>query len=164
MSESLGQSPEPDAFGRLYFEDMEVGASWVSPRRTITEADVSAFAGLSGDFNPLHVDAVFAAEGAFGRRVAHGALVLSVATGLRQQMPIFRGSMRALLELRSWRFLRPVFFGDTVAVVSTVESARETSKPNQGIVVQRIEVVNQEGEPVQVGEMVSLVARRQEQA
>lgn len=159
MSER-GAAPEPDSFGRLYFEDMPVGASWVSPRRTITEADVSSFAGLSGDFNPLHVDEVFAAAGPFGRRLVHGALVFSIATGLRQQMPIFRGSLRALLELRSWRFLRPVFIGDTVTVVSTVAEARETSKPDQGVVVQRIEIVNQEGEAVQAGEMVSLVARR----
>src|SRR5690606_1509806 len=119
-----------------------------------------SFAGLSGDFNPLHVDEVFAAAGPFGRRLVHGALVFSIATGLRQQMPIFRGSLRALLELRSWRFLRPVFIGDTVTVVSTVAEARETSKPDQGVVVQRIEIVNQEGEAVQAGEMVSLVARR----
>lgn len=160
MSESAASAPEPDAFGRLYFEDMTVGARWVSPRRTITEADVGAFAGLVGDFNPLHVDEVFAAATPFGRRVAHGALVLGIATGLRQQMPIFRGSLRALLELRSWRFLKPVFFGDTVTVVTTVESARETSRPGQGIVVQRIEVVNQDGVAVQEGEMVSLVASR----
>jgi len=153
--------PEPDAFGRLYFEDMEVGRGWVSPRRTIGEAEVSAFAGLSGDFNPLHVDEVFAAEGAFGRRLVHGALVFSIATGLRQQMPIFRGSLRALLELRSWKFLRPVFIGDTVVVVSTVAEARETSKPDQGIVVQRVDVVNQDGETVQSGELVSLMARRE---
>lgn len=152
--------PEPDAFGRLYFEDMEVGRSWVSPRRTITAADVSAFAGLSGDFNPLHVDAVFAAGSAFGKPLVHGALVFSVATGLRQQMPVFRGSLRALLELRSWKFLRPVFFGDTVVVVSTVAEARETSNPDQGVVVQRVDVVNQEGETVQSGELVSLMTRK----
>jgi 3-hydroxybutyryl-CoA dehydratase len=158
---ATGTAPEPDASGRLYFEEMPPGSSWVSPRRTITEADVAAFAGLSGDFNPLHVDEVFAASSGFGRRVVHGALVFSIATGLRQQMPIFRGSMRALLELRSWRFLHPVFFGDTVVVVTTVESARETSKPEQGVVVQKVEVVNQEGEVVQSGEMLSLVASRQ---
>lgn len=159
MSEPVPM-PEPDSAGRLYFEEMPIGASWVSPRRTITEADVAAFAGLAGDFNPLHVDEVFAVGSVFGRRVAHGALVLSVATGLRQQMPVFRGSLRALLELRSWRFLRPVFFGDTVVVRSTVESARETSREDQGIVIQRIDVVNQDGETVQSGEMVSLVARK----
>jgi acyl dehydratase len=152
-------APEPDATGRLYFEDMPVGTRWVSPRRTITEADVSSFAGLSGDFNPLHVDSVFAERGPFGRRVAHGALVFSIATGLRQQMPVFRGSLRAMLELRSWRFLAPVHIGDTLAVITTVASARETSKPDQGLVVQQVDVVNQRGEAVQAGEMVSLVAR-----
>lgn len=159
MSESPAPMPEPDAFGRLYFEDMEVGRAWVSPRRTITEADVSAFAGLSGDFNPLHVDEVFAAGSAFGRRLVHGALVFAVATGLRQQMPIFRGSMRAMLELRGWKFRRPVFIGDTVVVVTTVVEARETSNPEQGVVVQRVDVVNQDGETVQSGELVSLMSR-----
>ncbi len=161
MSEPAAQMPEPDAFGRLYFEDMEVGRSWVSPRRTIGEGDVSAFAGLSGDFNPLHVDEVFAAESAFGKRLVHGALVFAIATGLRQQMPIFRGSMRAMLELRGWKFQRPVFIGDTVVVVTTVAEARETSKPDQGVVVQRVDVVNQEGETVQSGELVSLMTRRE---
>ncbi|MCW3028625.1 MAG: MaoC-related acyl dehydratase [Solirubrobacterales bacterium] len=154
-------APEPDSTGRLYFEDMTVGSRWVSPRRTITEADVSSFAGLSGDFNPLHVDSVFAEAGPFGARVAHGALVFSIATGLRQQMPIFRGSLRALLELRSWRFLAPVRLGDTVAVITSVVSTRETSRPDQGIVVQQLDVVNQRGESVQTGEMVSLIACRE---
>jgi len=161
MSDRALAAPEPDTVGRLYFDEMTVGTRWVSPRRTITEGDVSTFAGLSGDFNPLHVDSVYAESGPFGRRVAHGALVFSIATGLRQQMPIFRGSLRALLELRSWRFLAPVHIGDTVTVVTTVASARETSRPDQGIVVQQIDVVNQRGDAVQSGEMVSLVARRQ---
>jgi acyl dehydratase len=161
MSDTESGAPEPDATGRLYFEDMTVGSRWVSPRRTITEADVSNFAGISGDFNPLHVDSVFAESGPFGRRVAHGALVLAIATGLRQQMPIFRGSLRALLELRTWRFLAPVHLGDTVAVITSVLSARETSKPDQGIVIQQLDVVNQRGDSVQSGELVSLMARRE---
>lgn len=164
MSEAPGTAPEPDSAGRLYYEDMTPGTSWVSPRRTITEADVSAFAGLAGDFNPIHVDQVYAEAGAFGRRIAHGTLVLAVATGLRQQMPIFRGSLRALLELRSWKFTAPVFFGDTVAVVTTVTEARETKRPDQGIVIQRVDVVNQDGATVQTGELVSLVATRPEDA
>jgi acyl dehydratase len=159
MSESGGQLPEPDATGRLYFEDMPVGASWVSPRRTITEADVTTFAGVSGDFNPLHVDEVFAAGSAFGRRVAHGTLVLAIASGLRQQMPIFRGSLRALLEFRSWKFLAPVFFGDTIVALTTVTEARETKRADQGVVVQRVDIINQDGKTVQSGELVSLVGR-----
>ncbi|HVX32227.1 MAG TPA: MaoC/PaaZ C-terminal domain-containing protein [Solirubrobacterales bacterium] len=162
MSEHAPPVPVPDAIGRLYFEDMPVGASWVSPRRTITEADVVAFAGVSGDYNPLHVDQVFAEELTYGGRIAHGTLVLAVATGLRQQMPIFRGSMRALLEYRSWKFVKPVFFGDTILTVTTVIEARETKRSDQGVVVQRVDVVNQDGETVQTGELVSLVARKED--
>jgi acyl dehydratase len=152
--------PEPDAHAVSYFEDMPVGTRWVSGRRTITEADLSSFAGLSGDYNPLHVDELSAARGPFGRRVAHGALVLSIATGLRQQMGVFHGSIRAFLEVRSWRFRKPVFAGDTVTAVTTVVSTRETSSPDQGVVVQRVDVVNQDGAVVQSGEFVSLVRRR----
>jgi acyl dehydratase len=161
MSEWVDKTPEPDVLGRLYFEDMPVEASWVSPRRTITEADVVAFAGVSGDFNPLHVDQVFAEKLTYGARIAHGNLVLAVASGLRQQMPIFRGSLRALLEYRSWKFQAPVFFGDTIIVVTTVIEARETKRPDQGVVIQRVDVVNQDNETVQTGELVSLVARKE---
>jgi acyl dehydratase len=161
MSEWVDKTPEPDVLGRLYYEDMPVGSSWVSPRRTITEADVVAFAGVSGDFNPLHVDQVFAEKLTYGARIAHGNLVLAVASGLRQQMPIFRGSLRALLEYRSWKFQAPVFFGDTIVVVTTVIEARETKRPDQGVVIQRVDVVNQDNETVQTGELVSLVARKE---
>lgn len=150
----------PSDLGRLWYDDLEVGAAWTSARRTVTEADVTAFAGLSGDFNPLHVDELFASAGPFGRRVAHGALVLAIATGLRQQMGLFAGSMKALLELRSWRFQRPVFVGDTVAAVTTIAEMRESSKGDQGVVIQRVDVVNQDGETVQSGELVSLIRRR----
>ncbi len=161
MSEAGGGPPTPDVIGRLYFEDMPVGASWVSPRRTVTEADVVNFAGVSGDFNPLHVDQIFAEQLTYGGRIAHGNLVLAIASGLRQQMPIFRGSLRALLEYRSWKFLAPVFFGDTLVVVTTVVEARETKRTDQGVVVQRIDVINQDDETVQSGELVSLVATKE---
>ena len=164
MSEGKSTSPEPDALGRLYFEDMPVGAAWTSPRRTVTEADVVNFAGISGDFNPLHVDQVFAEELPYGGRIAHGNLVLAIASGLRQQMPIFRGSIRALLEYRSWKFQAPVFFGDTIVTITTVTEARETKRSDQGIVVQRVDVINQDGATVQSGELVSLVARKEAEA
>ena len=149
----------PTGVPPVWFDDMTPGSRWVSPRRTITEADLSTFAGVSGDFNPLHVDEVFAAAGPFGRRIVHGALVFGIATGLRQQMGVFNRSLRALLEVRSWRFVEPVFIGDTVIAVTTVESARETSKGDAGVVVQRVDVVNDRGRTVQTGELVSLVAR-----
>ncbi len=150
----------PDALARCYFEDMPVGTRWVSQRRTLTEADVVAFAGISGDFNPLHTDEVFAAAGPFGRRVVHGLLILAVATGLRQQMGVFFGVVRAFAEIRSWTFKRPVFIGDTITVVTTVVEARPTSRPGQGVVDQRVDVVNQDGEIVQTGVFVTLIATR----
>src|SRR4051794_8562639 len=106
---------EDVARGALYFEDLSEGDSWTSARRTVTEADIAAFAGVSGDFNPIHTDEIFAAGTAFGTRVAHGALVLSIATGLRQQSGLFNGTLRALVEIRGWKFLAPVRAGDTIA-------------------------------------------------
>ena len=132
-------------------------------RRTITEADLVNFAGVSGDFNPLHMDAEFAKESLFGQRVAHGILVLGIATGLRQGIGLFDGTLMGLLELRDWRFLAPVFIGDTVRVETEVVDLRPTSKPDRGVMTQRISVLKQDDTLVQQGELVALL-RRKEQA
>ncbi|MGH2406363.1 MAG: MaoC/PaaZ C-terminal domain-containing protein [bacterium] len=144
----------------LYFEDLAVGMRFETPGRTITEADLVNFAGVSGDYNPLHTDEEFARTTLFGRRVAHGTLVLSLTAGLRQRTGVFAGTLLALLEIRSWRFLKPVFIGDTVHVATTIEEFRETSHSDRGVVAQRIDVINQRGETVQEGELVSLVRRK----
>ncbi|MBX6342372.1 MAG: MaoC family dehydratase N-terminal domain-containing protein [Thermomicrobiaceae bacterium] len=146
----------------LFFEDLEPGLRIETPARTITEADVANFAGVSGDFNPLHTDEEFARGTTFGRRVAHGLLALAVATGLRQRTGAFEGSLLAFLEIRSWRFLGPVFPGDTIRAVNEIVERRPTSKPDRGVVVQRVRVVNQRGEVVQEGEFVSLIRRRED--
>ncbi len=151
---------EPDARARHYFEDMPVGTRFITARRTVTEADVVGFAGVSGDFNALHVDEVFASEGPFGRRVAHGLLVLSMATGLRQQSGVFQGVIRAFAEIKSWQFKRPVFIGDTICCVTTIITATPSSKPTHGVVEQQVDVVNQNGETVQSGVFVTLVSTR----
>lgn len=144
----------------LLFEDLAVGMRFDTPGRTITEADLVNFAGVSGDYNPLHTDEEFARTTLFGRRVAHGTLVLSLTAGLRQRTGVFEGTLLALLEIRSWRFLKPVFIGDTVRVTTTIQDVRETSNSERGVVVQHIDVVNQRGETVQQGELVSLIRRR----
>jgi acyl dehydratase len=144
----------------LYFEDVEVGFRFETPSRTVTEADLVAFAGVSGDFNPLHTDAAFAAGTIYGERIAHGALVLSVATGLRQRVGLFDGTLIGLLEIRSWRFRAPVRIGDTIRVRNEVTELRPTAKPDRGVMVQRIEVVNQADEVVNDGEFVMLLKRR----
>jgi acyl dehydratase len=144
----------------LYFEDVEVGMRFESPSRTITEADLVNFAGVSGDYNPLHTDETFAAATPYGRRIAHGMLALSVVTGLRQRMGVFDGTILGFLEIRSWRFRRPVFPGDTIRAVTSVAELRETSKEDRGVMIQGIEVLNQDDEVVQDGEFVTLLRRR----
>lgn len=145
----------------LLFEELEVGQVFTSPSRTVTEADVVNFSGVSGDWNPLHSDAVFAATTAYGERIAHGVLILAMATGLRQRSGVFDGTLLAFLELRSWRFRRPVRIGDTITVTTTVSELRETSKPDRGVVVQRVEVRDQHDEVVQDGDFVLLVRRKE---
>jgi acyl dehydratase len=145
----------------LHFEDVEVGFRFETSHRTVTEADLVAFAGVSGDFNPLHTDKVFAAESIYGERIAHGALVLSLATGLRQRTGLFDGTLMGLLEIRSWRFAAPVRIGDTIRVLSEITELRETSKPDRGIMVQRVDVVNQDDAVVESGEFVLMLRRRQ---
>jgi acyl dehydratase len=143
-----------------FLEDLEPGFVFTSAARTISAADLVAFADLSGDFNPLHVDEDYARARGFERRIAHGALVFSIATGLRQETGRFEGSMVAMLELRSWRFLAPVFVGDAVRAETTVVDVRPTSSGTKGVVVQRVDVRNQDGVVVQSGELVSLIAAR----
>ena len=143
----------------LTFEEVEVGMRFETPARTIVEADLANFAGVSGDFNPLHTDAVFAVETPYGRPIAHGALVLAVVTGLRQRMGVFDGTLLGFLEIRSWKFKAPVFPGDTIRAVNEVAELRATSNPGRGVMVQRIEVLNQRDEVVQEGEFVALLKR-----
>ena len=145
----------------LYFEDVEVGSTFTTLRRTITEADIVNFAGVSGDFNPLHMDAEFAKDSLFGQRVAHGVLVLGVATGLRQGIGLFDGTLMGLLELRTWRFLAPVFIGDTVRVETEIVELRPTSKPDRGVMTQRVSVLKQGDTLVQQGELVALLKRKE---
>jgi acyl dehydratase len=144
----------------LYYEDVEVGTVFATRGRTITEADLVNFAGVSGDFNPLHMDSEYAEGSIFGRRVAHGALVLSVAMGLRQGLSLFDGTLMGLLELRTWRFLAPVFIGDTVRVETEISELRPTSKPDRAVMTQRVSVLNQDDTVVQQGELIALLKRR----
>jgi len=144
----------------LHFEDVEVGFRFETPSRTVTEADLVAFAGVSGDFNPLHTDSRFAESSIYGERIAHGALVLSLTTGLRQRVGLFDGTLMGLLEIRSWRFTAPVRIGDTIRVVCEVIELRETSKPDRGVMVQHIDVLDQDERVVAAGEFVMLLRRR----
>ena len=117
----------------LYFEQFEVGAKYVSQGRTVTEGDVVAFAGLSGDYNPLHTDAKFAATTPFGERIAHGMLTVAMSTGMSNWTGIFAGTTIALVE-QNIKYTGAVKFGDTVHLEMEVTEKKETSKPDRGII------------------------------
>ncbi|WP_028655103.1 MaoC/PaaZ C-terminal domain-containing protein [Nocardioides sp. J54] len=144
----------------LWFDDLALGDAWTSTGRTMTEADVVAFCGVSGDFHPLHTDAEHAARSPFGTRLVHGALVLSVATGQRGQLPFVGQPLVAFLEVRRWTMRAPVLIGDTVRTRTTVAELRPTRDGRRGVVVQEVEVLNQRDEVVHAGEMVNLLQCR----
>ncbi len=146
----------------LFFEDLEPGQRWTSVGRTVTEADVVAFSGLSGDFNPIHLDAEATKSGIFGQRVAQGVLGMSMATGLLDSLGIFKESMGAMLGIDKWRFLAPMFIGDTVHLELSIESVRLTSKKDAGVVERRLRLVKQTGDVVQEGLITVLVLTRPE--
>ncbi len=145
----------------LTFDQFEVGDTYVSQSRTVTEADVVAFAGLSGDFNPLHTDALFATETPFGERIAHGMLIASMATGMSNWTGVFEGTTLALME-QVIRYKGAVKFGDTIHLELAVAAKKETSKSDRGVVTFDTQVINQEGTTVIEGQWVLMMRREAE--
>ena len=140
----------------LYFEDFTVGTRLRTAGRTITEADIVTFAGLSGDFNQIHTNAVYAAGDTFGKRVAHGLLVQSIATGLAVQSGVIEGTVLAFREL-DCKFSLPVYIGDTVHVEIDIIELKAFPRLNGGNVTMKYAVVNQDGASTQRGNWVMLV-------
>src|SRR2546429_457962 len=116
----------------LYFDDVAVGQEWESLGRTVTEADVVNFAGLSGDFNPIHIDPQSAATTPFRRPVAHGLLVFSVVSGLGLYSPPMR--TLAFLAIREWTFREPVFPGDTIRLRTRVLQKEVRARGRRGVI------------------------------
>ncbi|MBI2555303.1 MAG: MaoC family dehydratase N-terminal domain-containing protein [Candidatus Rokubacteria bacterium] len=140
------------------WDELQVGEEFWTGGRTVTEGDVLAFAGLTGDFNPLHVDEEFARTSPFGTRVPHGPLIHDMYLGLLDRLGLVAGTALAFLELR-WKFLIPVLVGDTVHARVVVQAKREVSKLDRGIVTFAVTLFNQRVEPVQEGEHVLMLAR-----
>ena len=135
----------------MYFSEYQVGQEFITGRRTVTEADVVAFAGLSGDFNPLHTDQVFAESTPFGQRIAHGMLVTSISTGLSQTLGIFEGTTIGLLQ-QTFVYKAPTFFGDTIHLKMRVSETKASSKGGKGVVTFLAEIIKQDGTVVVEGE------------
>jgi acyl dehydratase len=138
------------------FEEFEVGFGLETPARTITEADVVLFAGLSGDYNPLHTDAEFARGTLFGERVAHGLLGLAVASGLAARTGFAEGTAQALTKVE-WQFRGPIRIGDTVRLRVEVSKKKESPRLGGGFVIFSTTLLNQHDEVVQRGTWTLLV-------
>lgn len=144
-----------------FFEDFDPqGEPVLTPEQAIEEAEVLAFAALSGDDNPLHTDADYASRTPMGQRVAHGLLVLSVATGLSARAGQMQGTALAFLGMEEWAFHAPVFFGDRIRLRWRVADKRLTSSGKSGVVRRRMEILNQRDEVVQSGLFATLVRTR----
>ena len=143
------------------YEDLFVGMRFRSPGRTITDADLMAFAGLTGDFSELHTSDVYAQASQFGRKVAHGMLGLAYAHGLMwARTGELRETAIAFLGIDGWKFVGPIFVGDTIFVDYELIELRESrSRPTQAIATFAVELVKQDGALVQHGRKALLVSK-----
>lgn len=146
----------------IYWEDLPVGTRYTTSSRTITEADVAAFAALTGDFNRVHVDAEYAKGTIFGQRIAHGMLVAAFMAGLTSRSipnQLMEGALFSVLENRL-KFPKPTFIGDTIRVEIEVVEQKETSRPDRGIIGFMRKAINQRGEMVAELAATCLLKRR----
>tara|TARA_B100002051_G_C16365600_1_gene453240 strand:+ start:76 stop:528 length:453 start_codon:yes stop_codon:yes gene_type:complete len=144
----------------MFWEEWDIGAEFQTASRTITEADIVNFAGISGDYNPLHIDEEFCKQTQFGTRIAHGPLVYSIAAGLLFQLHLYDDTLIAFLGFDSLKFTLPVKIGDTVRVRVEVLEKRETSKPDRGVMKRLLQVLNHRDEVVQEGIQAFLLKKK----
>lgn len=153
-------SPVPLVQRGMYFEEFQIGQRIITAARTVTETDVVAFAGLSGDFNQIHIDAEFSKTTPFGARVAHGLLGLSIASGLVVQTGFMEGTIMAFREVNEWKFIKPIYIGDTIHVETEVKETKDIPRIGGGSIVIGLEVKNQTGETLMKGTWTALIAGR----
>ena len=145
-----------------YYEEFEAGQRYETPRRTVIAADISQFAGLTADFNPLHMDEVFAAQSDFGGRITHGPMIVGMAFGLVSRIDLIDGTVLGLLDI-GWSFKAPVRPDDTIRVVVRVIGKRMTKKPDRGVVELELDVINQHDDLVQTGKAKVMIRRKNAQ-
>ncbi len=148
----------------LYFEEFTVGDEVTSVGRTITEADIVAFAALSGDWNQIHTDAEYARSTPFGERIAHGLLGLAVASGLAVRLGFMEDTVIAFMKIGEWQFRAPIRIGDTIRVRATVQETRPMRRLGGGYVTFKVAILNQRDEVVQRGTWTILVKFKPEES
>ena len=155
-------SPLPPAQLGMYFEEFQVGQRIVTAGRTVTETDIVTFAGLSGDFNQIHIDEEYSKSTPFSARVAHGLLGLSMASGLVVQTGFMEGTIMAFREVNEWKFIKPIYIGDTIHVETEVKETKAIPRIGGGSIVISLDVKNQKGETSMKGTWTALIAGRPE--
>ena len=147
----------------MFFEDLEPGYCAETPARVITAADIDQFAVMTGDNHPLHLDETYAACTAFGGRIAQGALILSIATGLAYSSGYLRGTIEAFVDL-NWKYRAPIRINDAVHVRMEVVNKRRLPEQESGLVIIKVTVFNQHNETVQDGRWTLLIRSRNGQS
>ncbi len=141
----------------IYFEEFTLGQTVKTLSRTVSEDAIFNFAGLTGDYNQIHTDAEFAKTTQFGQRVAHGLLGLSIATGLIMRTGFLEGTVLAFREIQDWKFVKPIFIGDTIHALLTVSEMKALPRIGAGALIASVEVKNQNDEVIQKGTLNLLV-------
>ncbi len=143
----------------LYYEEFEIGVTMRTRGRTVTEADIVQFAGLTGDYNPMHTDAEYMKDSVFGQRIAHGMLTLSYAVGQAYQLGFMERTVLAFRGL-TMKFSLPVYIGDTLHTLLTIREKKDAARLGGGMVTIDIKIVNQDEKTVQSGEWIVLMASK----
>ena len=141
----------------LYFEEFSVGQKVTTVGRTLSESSIFDFAGLTGDYNQIHTDAEFARGTPFGQRIAHGLLGLSIGVGLLMRTGILEGTVLAFREINEWKFVKPIFIGDTLHAQFEVTEVKALPRIGAGALVALVEILNQKDEVCQKGSLNLLV-------
>ncbi len=144
----------------LYFDDLKGGEVFNTAARTITETDLSLFSMISGDWSPIHCDVEYARNSRFGARIVHGPFGIAIAMGMFSRLAEFNGSVLALLEVKAWTFVAPIFVGDTLTLKIEIGALRLTSSGQTGIVERNMTLTRHDGAVVQTGIATMMISCR----
>jgi len=144
----------------MYFEEFDPGQKIISAGRTVTESDIVTFAGLSGDYTQIHTDAEFSKNTPFGQRVAHGLLGMAIASGLAAQTGVLEGTVLAFREIVEWKFVKPIFIGDTIHVEMEVRETKAMPRIGGGAVALVLQLKNQHADVLMKGTWSVLMASK----
>jgi 3-hydroxybutyryl-CoA dehydratase len=153
-------SPLPTSPRGMYFEEFVAGQKIISVGRTVTESDIVTFAGLSGDYTQIHTDAEFSKNTPFGQRVAHGLLGMAIASGLAAQTGVLEGTVLAFREIIEWKFVKPIFIGDTIHVEMEVKETKAMPRIGGGAVALVLQLKNQHADVLMKGTWSVLMASK----